>query len=399
MFESVKKLLNVNWVYDRLRRRTASTSYIPQIDGLRFLALFLVVIGHIYDLVIARLANPKTASGYLWFNDLFINGRKGVLLFFMISGFILAMPFAKSFWQKEKAVSLKKYYLRRLTRLEPPYMLTMVACFFILLFFGKNGHDYSRQFHNLSFLGLLPNLGVSLLYLHNFFPAIASVNSVTWSLEIEVQFYLLVPLLILILKLPKIYRRLLLVFLTAFFVFLQQRFPINTLSIYSFIQYFLMGFLLVDVYLSQWHIKINRMLSFLAGLFILYIIFYINLYGQPLNEYVFMAVSFCFYILVLKDSLWKKIFSLKLLTTIGGMCYSIYLWHTIIISAAGNRIASFGVFHSYFAAVFWYFLILVPVILLFTTSFYLLIEQPCMDKDWPIKLWSKIKTVLKPKAL
>ena len=39
--------------------------------------------------------------------------RKGVLLFFVISGFILALPFAKHFWQQGKEVNLKNYLLNK----------------------------------------------------------------------------------------------------------------------------------------------------------------------------------------------------------------------------------------------------------------------------------------------
>ncbi len=54
------------------------------------------------------------------------NGDRGVELFFVISGMILAMPFARQYLTDGKSVSLRKYYMRRVTRLEPPYILSVI---------------------------------------------------------------------------------------------------------------------------------------------------------------------------------------------------------------------------------------------------------------------------------
>ena len=51
--------------------------------------------------------------------------RRGVELFFIISGFILGLPFAKQYLAGGKQVRLGAYFLRRLTRLEPPYILIL----------------------------------------------------------------------------------------------------------------------------------------------------------------------------------------------------------------------------------------------------------------------------------
>ena len=81
-------------------------------------------------------------------------GYHGVELFFIISGFILAMPFAAHHLKGQRPVALGPYYLRRLTRLEPPYMLCMALLFVALVAF--RGRDAGQ---------LAPHLGASLLYL------------------------------------------------------------------------------------------------------------------------------------------------------------------------------------------------------------------------------------------
>ena len=58
-------------------------------------------------------------------------GFRGVELFFVISGFILGLPFAAHYLKGAAPVSLRKYYLRRLTRLEPPYIVALLVLFIL----------------------------------------------------------------------------------------------------------------------------------------------------------------------------------------------------------------------------------------------------------------------------
>ena len=61
-----------------------------------------------------------------------MEGGNGVAIFFMISGFILSLPFATLHFDKttdKKPLNLKRYYLRRLVRLEPPYLIALIIFF------------------------------------------------------------------------------------------------------------------------------------------------------------------------------------------------------------------------------------------------------------------------------
>ena len=94
--------------------------FIPQIDGLRFVAISSVALFHVYA-ALERGAIPPTLA----FNtDL---AKRGVELFFAISGFILGVPFASHYLLNAPKVDPKRYFLRRLTRLEPPYFLSLFA--------------------------------------------------------------------------------------------------------------------------------------------------------------------------------------------------------------------------------------------------------------------------------
>src|SRR5687768_7994733 len=80
--------------------------------------------------------DEKFYSGQLitnaYWRNFIMEGGYGVSIFFMISGFILSLPFAKNHFDKRpdrKPISLKRYYLRRLVRLEPPYLIALIIFF------------------------------------------------------------------------------------------------------------------------------------------------------------------------------------------------------------------------------------------------------------------------------
>jgi peptidoglycan/LPS O-acetylase OafA/YrhL len=101
----------MNWTFlDRFRRITTSGILIPEIDGLRFIAILSVVLFHIYGEFLVQMWNglqvhdlagtaELPAKLHSWAIPLrFIaHGAYGVQIFFAISGFILAWPFARQF--------------------------------------------------------------------------------------------------------------------------------------------------------------------------------------------------------------------------------------------------------------------------------------------------------------
>lgn len=374
------------YLYGKLKRTTSTGFFIPEIDGLRFLAIILVILIHINVFVIAKHFFTATAvSANPILEKFFFNGFKGVELFFVISGFILALPFAGHYLKNKDKVNLKKFYLRRLTRLEPPYIFSLVAIFFLSVLVGK-----------FDFKPMLPSFAASLFYLHNFFTGLPWINAITWSLEIEIQFYLLTPLLALIFLLKNNYRRLVLLATIFILPVLQYYFLPGVRTLYNYLQFFLIGYLLADLYVNEIKINLPKSISLILGSALLATIIFLDIsdkyigvnQGEPLyNSFIFLSAITIFYYLVLNDIVWKKIFSWKLLTSIGGMCYTLYLWHTIIISWAGNRLLSLTFPGNYPLTIFLQIAVLLPAVVLVGSVFYLLIEKPCMDKEWPKKLY------------
>jgi peptidoglycan/LPS O-acetylase OafA/YrhL len=108
------------------------------LEGLRFLSLIQTSFVHL--LFISSMFLP--ASVDRWpelFPEAQLYGYHAFLLFFTISGFIIAMPFARAHLSGGPQPSLKSYYWRRVTRIEPPYLLN------IILLFHVRGRLYCRR--------------------------------------------------------------------------------------------------------------------------------------------------------------------------------------------------------------------------------------------------------------
>jgi peptidoglycan/LPS O-acetylase OafA/YrhL len=373
-----------------LQRITSSTKFIPEIDGLRFIAIISVVLYHLNGFVSEKsphvyIDNTKTM---LW--NIFSRGHLGVELFFTISGFILAYPFALHFLKGTDKPLLKQYFLRRLTRLEPPYIISMIVLFIASIVMGK-----------YTFNELLPSLLASLTYTHNivYNGQMPFINAVAWSLEIEIQFYIIAPYLAEIFRINTLNRRILIVLLIFIFVFLNSIFKTQIPNIFNYIQYFAIGFLLADLKISETKFKIGNKLAILLGVFSFISIWLFDTknldvgnFTKVFYNFIIILGIFSFYSLVLFCDLWRKIFSIQILTVLGGMCYSIYLIHYPIISMFGNLILSrLHVSKYYFIDFVFYSLLLIIPILIISTLYFKFIEQPCMRKDWYKKYFLTLK--------
>jgi len=151
-----------------------------ELDGLRGMAVILVMALHIF-----KRANIFTANGILHFiTTLTFTGWVGVDIFFVLSGFLITSILLKT---KEKAEYFKNFYARRSLRIFPLYFICVaVILFFIPILDPVFVPEIQRVIPFLllsqqNWIILLPGRSLT-LYL-----------SVTWSLAIEEQFYLVWP--------------------------------------------------------------------------------------------------------------------------------------------------------------------------------------------------------------
>ncbi len=152
------------------------------VDGLRGIAILLVVAYHSW--LFSWLTPELAVFGHsLPVDVLARDGYLGVDLFFAISGFVLFFPHAlRALGQSVQVESLREFARRRFLKIVPSYAIALIATLF-----------FSIEY--IPHTALLTNFFTHALFVQNFFDdGFGIANSVFWSLAIEVQFYLIFPL-------------------------------------------------------------------------------------------------------------------------------------------------------------------------------------------------------------
>lgn len=157
-------------------------STIASLDGVRAFACICVVVFHLN--FAARAVNvwhPIHDLGSL-VGAVALAGQSGVALFFILSGFLLFMPFAKAMLFGSTWPSARLFYLRRAFRILPAYYVSLLIL--ILL----SHPEYLQVSH-------WKEMGLFLSFFMDVPGTYQSINGPYWTLAVEVQFYMLLPLL------------------------------------------------------------------------------------------------------------------------------------------------------------------------------------------------------------
>lgn len=177
-------LIALRWLPFRLKGTRVGSQEkqqhaIAALDGVRAVAALLVVSLHISEIagVPWDVNQNPIATAFAFF------GRTGVVLFFVLSGFLLFMPYARALLFQEAWPSARTFYLRRIFRIWPGYYLTLAAM--ILLF--------SRQYIQP---GHWPDLALFLtFFMDSSLRTWQQIDGPFWTLATEWQFYMLLPLI------------------------------------------------------------------------------------------------------------------------------------------------------------------------------------------------------------
>ncbi len=243
-------------------------------------------------------------------------------------------------------------------------------------------------------------MAASLGYLHNIiYGSQSTVIGVAWSLEIEVQFYLLVPLLTLVfaIRSPRL-RRSFLIGLTlatlAAQPLLVPHHPRFALSMLAYLQFFLIGFFLADVFLINWKNSPPRRsywdLVALAG----WPLLFLALQSTVLTHWLFPGLLFMMYCAAFRGRWINRFFSNRWITAVGGMCYSIYLIHYEVISAVGRFTKALGSHLPNPVYLVVQFVLVGTRIVIICGVYFVVLEKPCMRRDWPQRCWQSITSLI-----
>lgn len=366
---------NLN-ILTMLRRPLSKGAYIAELDGLRFIAILAVVVQHLSE----RLTRIQSSDVQAQWLDSSLHyaasrGSIGVLLFFAISGFILSLPY----WSG-KSIRYTAYLKNRLLRIEPPYLIWM-SLFAVLLWLSGRVTDDLGQ-HWLA----------SIAYIHTLsYGEFSIINPVAWSLEIEIQFYLLAPWMVLFLKkyLPAKFRPLLLPLFIGLYTLLMQVMGwhqgLLKFTLLGQLPYFMVGIWMADLY-QQGKLKLPVGKSTLLWAVLGWLIMMYTWSENVGLTLIFLVALSAFFALAFQPSFFQRVLRSPWIAGIGGMCYSIYLIHLAALEGLSNWSKGWLLIDGYGLSMLVHGVLWLFPIFLFSVLAYLLLEKPFMSREWPAQL-------------
>jgi peptidoglycan/LPS O-acetylase OafA/YrhL len=371
--------------------RSLNFKYIPELDQLRGAAALLVLFFHSIAAteVVGRFMGVDGRGVPLANNALKLiiaNGFTGVALFFVISGFIFtwgALQVGKFDW--------KAFYTNRLLRIYPLYILLVLAT--VMMNYGSVSI--------VDVVGYLTGFG-------NLHPALGQFDVVLWTISVELQFYMLFPFLLMLLKRKGPWH---LVGLIAIMIMLRTVARASDLSLTNPVYWtmlgrldqFLVGMILAWLVQTRgWLAALQRSVSVASGWVTARLVAGLVLAGAamvvaqqiyydagwkagdglinvawPTIDAAMWALVAVFYVAVVRRFPRKLMIPLQFVGTIS---YSLYLLHYPIVKALyrQNIVPEIAGHHFLSGLLFATFVVL-PVSIVAATITYYVIEKPPLD--------------------
>lgn len=388
---------------------------IAALDGVRACAFLLVLMLHVNTMTL-RLGMWQQSDNR-GLAALFASGASGVTLFFVLSGFLLFLPYIQALLAQKSWPSAKIFYMRRVLRIFPAYYVSLV----ILVLFST---PFLLQPQNWK--QLLPFLTFTMGFAHS-----AVINGPYWTLAIEFQFYLILPLIALAIygltRLVRAERRLWVVVgsLIAIIIWgigtrLWGRTYVVTphaflnkvlIVVYGdhgkFLEDFATGMLAAVVYVSITNSPnkeryLRLMQRFVPALAIFAVLLYSYsamrnysmtwVYNWPyapdlfkvwpwINEFTYALSYACGVLAILfsrPTGLLKRLFAWTPLRWLGLISYSLYIWHEPILHAIQTNLGPTFIHLNHVLALTLCPLLVFSSALTFCFFAYLLVEKPGM---------------------
>jgi peptidoglycan/LPS O-acetylase OafA/YrhL len=307
------------------------------LDILRGLAIIMVLIAHLDPKFIPAIEKLSGIQGFAFWR-LHTVGWAGVDLFFILSGFLISTILFKEM-DRKGTIQCKRFWLRRGFKIWPSYLFLLLVLF---LTRTTNFIDFSSP------TSLLRDLGAHLFFMQNYLDH--NPNGPTWSLAVEEHFYLLLPLLLIVLKkCADKYKKDwidLIPYLTSFFVLLclalrlwQATGPIAHNDYME--SHFRMDALMIGVYCSYLFHKESKLIGYLnrnkAGAISIACILISPAFFLPCAHpfiftigFLLLSIAFSIILILFLTGLvkrWEDNVFFSVTAKIGTWSYNIYLWN------------------------------------------------------------------------
>ena len=297
--------------------RHSSLTYKPALDGLRGIAILMVLSQHKFG---------DISKGYI-----------GVDIFFVLSGYLISQITSKAI-SDHQLKGILEFYRNRIFRLAPIYFVMLLSVLVLKISYqAANESELISSFVNPSWQSILASATYTSNLFRNF-----DILGHTWSLSAEEQFYLIFPLIFFISTRKKIMEKSFLTLLFLFPLVVGLAFFYISVKNHSFNQHsFFSDFIVrpseiaIGCFIGLRKIKSAFKIKFqlAADLTFILLLLIVIFYTSPLTAS--LITGFTLYLIESNASSFIKKCILKLLTNsvlvnLGILSYSIYIWHVLI---------------------------------------------------------------------
>lgn len=341
------------------------------LNTLRWVSAFLVVAGHLRSILFVDVQDVESMS-LIWKFFYFVTGFRhlAVMVFFVISGFLVSGSMIKRF--KQKNLSFRKYIIfdrgiRIYLVLIPALFLTLLLDKVALLFFNKEGlytnvMTFSSLNYDISSRLNIDNFFGNLFMLQETFFVTFGSNSPLWSLAYEFWYYLIFFTILSIFN-KKIHIRIITFILLLLILFILNK------NIILYFSIWLLGII-------PWYInKVNKKLFLLFILVFLAssVVSRLHLFENPfIIDFIFGA-SITGLIIILKHyDIYSSSFLTKMNTALSSFSYTLYLTHfsfLLFIISLINTLYEFKIQNQPNITRFSIYILLIVIIYLFAYFF------------------------------
>ena len=309
--------------------------HFPNLNALRAIAALLVLIHHI-----EQFKNVFNLDNYWNIPFIQVIGKLGVVLFFVLSGFLITYLLMNEEKNTNK-INVKGFYIRRIIRIWPLYYFIIFLAYFIFPYLEVFSiENISTEIISIKtfllYIFMLPNMVLS-----NF--GVVPYASQAWSIGTEEQFYLIWPLLFILFRKNKM---LLMLSVIIGYIGVKYYLTINPknpfgINLLAFWNTFNIDCMAIGGLTAILSFRNSKILKYVNNNYVFYlialIVILLMIFGVNFGFFHYEIYAILFAIIILNLATNKALATIlenKMFNYLGGVSYGIYMYHSIAIVIA-----------------------------------------------------------------
>jgi len=313
-----------------------------QLDSLRGLGALSVFFAHFISL---KMASPLLNTLHQTPLGILCNGTAALMLFFVLSGFVLSLPFVGN----ERPLKLGEFYIKRIFRIYPAYIFAIILAVLLKEFvFDKNGlspySNWLNNFWNWNWDKDSPKEILKTLLLIGPDFKINYIDPPIWSLVIEMKMSIILPFFILIVARGSKTVNIGFLLVMAWLTYEHNAWAISVFYLGILMAKYKDGLL---TFIRSWKAGVVVVIASLAMLLynnnyeLLGPIKKLDLPSKYILSYFLCAIGSCVILMtVLARPNASRFFQKRIFTFFGDISYSFYLVHVPLILTVGSLISN-----------------------------------------------------------